>query len=167
MLLQYDESMDAWGEVSTDESVGNALSGTQVKCADTKGSSTLAVAYRKSRDATLETLSLDDLSLRPLFEAGLTEYEVSVAYEVETVTLTVSPATPERPRWWSHRATQTASTAGHQVPLEVGENVITVTVTAEDASVTGTYTITVTRAPNLEVVSEPSPKPASPKTGGV
>ena len=167
VLLQYDESMDAWGEVSTDESVGNALSGTQVKCADTKGSSTLAVAYRKSRDATLDILSLNDLSLRPLFKAGLTEYEVSVAYEVETVTVTAIASDSGASAVVVSPGDSNASTAGHQVPLEVGENVITVTVTAEDASVTGTYTITVTRAPNLEVVSEPSPKPASPKTGGV
>ena len=167
VLLQYDESMDAWGEVSTNSSVGNALSGTQVKCADTKGSSTLAVAYRKSRDATLDTLSLNDLSLRPLFEAGLTEYEVSVAYEVETVTVTAIASDAGASAVAVSPDDPSASTAGHQVPLEVGENVITVTVTAEDASVTGTYTITVTRAPSLEVVSEPSPKPTPPRTGGV
>ena len=33
---------------------------------------------------------------------------------------------------------------GHQVDLDVGENIITVTVTAEDES-TPTYTVTVTR----------------------
>ena len=167
VLLQYDESMDAWGEVSTDESVGNALSGTQVKCANTKGSSTLAVAYRKSRDATLDTLSLNDLSLRPLFKAGLTEYEVSVAYEVETVTVTAIASDSGASAVVVSPGDSNASTAGHQVPLEVGENVITVTVTAEDASVTGTYKITVTRAPSLGVFSEPPPKPTPPKTGGV
>ena len=167
VLLQYDESMDAWGEVSTNSSVGNALSGTQVKCADTKGSSTLAVAYRKSRDATLDILSLNDLNLRPLFEAGSTEYEVSVAYEVETVILTAIASGAGASAVAASPGDLSDSTAGHQVRLEVGENVITVTVTAEDASVTGTYTITVTRAPSLEVVSEPPPKPTPPKTGGV
>ena len=167
VLLQYDESKGAWEEVSTNSSVGNALNGTQVMCADTKGSSTLALAYRKSRDATLDILSLNDLSLRPLFEAGLTEYEVSVAYEVETVTVTAIASDAGASAVAVSPDDSSASTAGHQVPLEVGENVITVTVTAEDASVTGTYTITVTRAPSLEVVSEPSPKPTPPRTGGV
>ena len=37
-----------------------------------------------------------------------------------------------------------ADTADHQVDLDVGENIITVTVTAEDGS-TQTYTVTVTR----------------------
>ena len=159
VLLQYDESKGAWEEVSTNSSVGNALNGTQVMCADTKGSSTLALAYRKSRDATLDILSLNDLSLRPLFKAGLTEYEVSVAYEVETVTVTAIASAAGASAVAVSPDDSSAPTMGHQVPLEVGENVITVTVTAEDASVTGTYTITVTRAPSLEVVSEPSPKP--------
>ena len=167
LLLRYDESTDAWEEVSESPGIGPLVNGTQVKCADTKGSSTLAVAYRKNRDATLTTLSLNGLSLRPLFEAGLTEYEVSVTYDVETVTVSAIPSDAGASAVAVSPDDSSASTMDHQVPLEVGENVITVTVTAEDASVTGTYTITVTRAPSLEVVSEPSPKPTPPRTGGV
>ena len=166
LLLRYDESTDAWEEVPESSSLGPLVNGTQVLCADTKGSSTLAVAYRKNRDATLTTLSLNDLGLRPLFEAGLTEYEVSVAYDVETVTVSAIASDAGA----SVRVSpddSSAPTMGHQVPLEVGENVITMTVTAEDASVTGTYTITVTRAPSPEEISEPSPKPTPPRTGGV
>ena len=167
VLLQYDESKGAWEEVAESPGTGPLVNGKQVMCADTKGSSTLAVAYHKSRDATLDTLSLNDLGLRPLFEAGLTEYEVSVAYEVETVTVTAIASDAGASAVAVSPDDPSASTMGRQVPLEVGENVITVTVTAEDASVTGTYTITVTRAPSLEVVSEPSPTPVPPVTGGV
>ena len=167
VLLQYDESKGAWEEVAESPGIGPLVNRTQVKCADTKGSSTLAVAYGKNRDATLNILSLNDLSLRPLFEAGLTEYKVSVAYEVETVTVSAIASDAGASAVAVSPDDSSASTMGRQVPLEVGENVITVTVTAEDASVTGTYTITVTRAPSLEVVSEPSPTPVPPVTGGV
>ena len=167
LLLRYDESTDAWDEVSKSSGIGPLVDGTQVLCVDTKGSSTLAVAYRKNRDATLTTLSLNDLGLQPIFEAGLTEYEVSVAYDVETVTVTAIASDAGASAVAISPDDSSAPTMGHQVPLEVGENVITMTVTAEDASVTGTYTITVTRAPSLEVVSEPSPKPTPPRTGGV
>ena len=166
VLLQYEASTDTWKEVAASLGAEPTTNGAQALCADTKGSSILAVAYGKSRDATLRGLSLDALTLRPIFEAGVTEYRVSVAYEVENVTVTAVTADPGASVMLSPDDSS-ASTTRHQVPLNVGENVIRVTVTAEDASVSGTYTITVSRAPNLQVVSGPSRKPDSPRAGGV
>ena len=166
VLLLYDESTAEWEDVSETPGIGPFVNGARALCADTKGSSTLAVAYAKNKDATLSALSLDALSLRPFFKAGVTEYQVSVDYEVENVTVTAVAADAGASVVLSSGDSR-ASTTGHQVPLQVGENVIRVTVTAEDASVTGTYTITVSRAPSLQVISAPSGKPDSPGRGGV
>ena len=144
-----------------------SLIGTLVICAETRDSSTLAVAYRKSRDATLSTLSLSDLVLQPLFETGLTEYEVSVAHDVEAVTVSATAGDSGASLVAVSPEDSSASTLGHQIPLEVGVNVITVMVTAEDDSVTGIYTITVTRASSPVAISGPSPRPSPARAGGV
>ena len=167
VLLQYDPARDTWEEVTKISSVGPLVKETPALCADTKDSSTLVVAYRKNRDATLSTLSLNDLVLQPLFETGLTEFEVSVVYDVEVVTVSATASDAGASSVAISPEDSNASAQGHQIPLEVGKNVITVLVTAEDASVTGAYTITVTRAPSPVAVSEPSPKPAPARAGGV
>ena len=69
VLLQYDESTDAWEDTSETPGIGPLVNGAQGLCATTKRSSTLAVAYRKNRDATLSALSLDALSLRAVLRA--------------------------------------------------------------------------------------------------
>ena len=167
LLLHYDEPRDAWKEIPTSSTLDPLFNGTQAICAEAKDSSTLAVAYHKNRDATLSTLSLNDLVLKPLFETGLTEYEVSVVYDVEAVTVSATASDTEASSVAVLPEDSSASTLGHQIPLEVGENIITVLVTAEDDSVTGTYTITVTRAASPVAVSEPSSKPAPARAGGV
>ena len=104
-----------------------------------------------SDDATLSALDLEDASstpavLTPQFTPGTTVYTVSVANTVSSITVTPTK---------SHNGAQVAVTAnGASTPdtgtadLTVGDNLITVTVTAEDGTSQQSYTITVTRGPS-------------------
>ena len=96
----------------------------------------------KSTDATLDMLELSSVTLVPAFLSATETYTASVANGVESTTVS---------------ATSNDSSARYVVqddgvddgdgvvPLDVGENVITVVVTAEDDTTTKTYTVTVTR----------------------
>ena len=101
-------------------------------------------------DATLSALALalsagsDALSLTPAFDAAETSYSASVVNEVTSVTVTAA-VTDSRASLALPTDDDTV-TDGVQVNLTVGANAITVTVTAEDGSTTGTYTVTVSRA---------------------
>ena len=108
-----------------------------------------------STDATLRALAVNDgtsdLALTPAFASGTTEYAVSTANDVArvTVTLTVNHAGAEVEYLDgddNKLDDADGNTAGHQVELSVGANVVKVKVTAEDNSATRTYTVTVTRA---------------------
>ena len=80
------------------------------------------------------------------FSPDTTAYAASVAHEVASTTVTAAA---------SHSAATVTMAPGSEVSLAVGENEITVTVTAEDGSTTRSYRVTVTRAeePALPVVS--------------
>ena len=99
-------------------------------------------------DATLSALGLsagaDAVALSPGFAANEASYAASVAYAVTAVTVNATAA-DERAAVVLPDDDDTV-TAGVQVNLVVGANTITVVVTAEDGSTTGTYTIEVTRA---------------------
>ena len=101
-------------------------------------------------DATLSALALalsagsDALSLTPAFDAAETTYSASVVNEVTSVTVTAA-VTDSRASVALPTDDDTV-TGGVQVNLTVGANAITVTVTAEDGSTTGAYTVTVSRA---------------------
>ena len=97
-------------------------------------------------DATLQSLSLSGVALRPAFSPGVTSYTASVADTVSSTTVTAA-------------TTQTGATAvvllngvvdgDGTVDLAEGANTITVEVTvevtAEDGTSMQTYTVTVTR----------------------
>ncbi|MDR1642996.1 MAG: cadherin-like beta sandwich domain-containing protein [Clostridiales bacterium] len=89
-----------------------------------------------SADATLASLSLGaGVELSPLFESGIASYTASVPNGVSSVIVSATPSDPS------------ASVAGTgSKNLAVGENIITITVTAEDGTTTKSYTVTVTRA---------------------
>ena len=119
-----------------------------------------------SSDATLSALELSDIDFGTL-DPSSTTYTVDVPYEVSetTVTATVNQA----------GANFVVKSDGVEVPdgvipLEVGENVITVEVTAEDATTTTTYTVTVTRAEYVHFILGELPlddPPANFRVGGV
>ena len=111
---------------------------------------TVTVTRQGSTDATLKALTVsdgtNDVPLTPAFDSDTVSYTASVAHGVSSVTVT--PTVHE-----SHATvavdgtTVNSGTASSAVSLTAGEaNDILVVVTAEDTSVTKTYTVSVTRA---------------------
>ena len=103
-----------------------------------------------SSDATLRSLSLSGLDFGA-FDTDTTSYTAEVANEVTQTTVTTVRNDVE--------ATHVIKVGGIEdadgvVALAVGENVITVEVTAEDGATTSMYTVTVTRE------EAPAPEPA-------
>ncbi len=88
------------------------------------------------------------ITLTPSFSPEVQEYSANVPYEVSSVI--VSPV----PSHSKATATVNGNSPSTPVGLEVGENVVTVVVTAE-SGVQRTYTLTITRAEKL--VEAPGP----------
>ena len=106
-----------------------------------------------SADASLRSLSLSGVDIGT-FDSETTSYAAEVANEMSQTTVTPVRRDVEA----SHvvKLGSVESTEG-TVELAVGENVITVEVTAEDGETTLTYTTTVTRAGAPETEPEPAP----------
>jgi formylglycine-generating enzyme required for sulfatase activity len=90
-----------------------------------------------STDARLSAISLSDGNLAPVFAAGTTNYAVALPYASATVTVGATKA--------DAKAKLVISMA-QPMALAVGENVVTLTVTAEDGKTKRTYALTLTRA---------------------
>ena len=95
-------------------------------------------------DATLSALSVSGASLSPAFAAATTIYQAVVANAVSQVTITetTSESTATVEYLDDSDATRTdadTTTAGLQVNLSVGSNIVKVKVTAPDTTTTETY----------------------------
>ncbi|OOV33892.1 hypothetical protein BO91_02260, partial [Candidatus Synechococcus spongiarum LMB bulk10E] len=126
---------------------------------DTTTTYAIDIHRRPSTDATLSGLTASSstsasgagtpLTLDQSFAAGTTAYTASVANERTHVKLTPtvadSNATVKVGKGTSLTAVTSGSASG-AISLQVGANVITVKVTAQDGTTTKTYTVTVTRA---------------------
>ena len=100
-----------------------------------------------SSNANLSTLALSSGTLSPTFAAGTTTYTASVANSVNS--LTVTPTVAEAHATVKvNGVTATSGSAATISGLIVGTNTITVEVTAQDPTITKTYTVTVTRNSN-------------------
>ena len=95
-----------------------------------------------SSDATLSGLTLSGIDFGA-FASGTTSYGVNVAYSVSQTTVT--PTVNHSEASYVIKLNGVTDTDGTLL-LQVGSNVITVEVTAEDEATTQTYTVTVTRA---------------------
>lgn len=95
-----------------------------------------------SKDSNLRYLSLNSGTLSPEFDAATTSYRATVGSEVTSVQVS-APASN-----FDARVTVSSEVAGDSdkkvVALLEGENIVTVTVTAEDGT-TNVYTITIIR----------------------
>ena len=97
----------------------------------------------QSSDATLRALSVSAGSISPAFSSTTYAYTVSVASGVASTTVT--PTVNHSDATVTVNGTTVASgTASGSIPLVVGDNTITVRVTAENG-VTQDYTVTITR----------------------
>lgn len=88
----------------------------------------------KSSDSSLSSLIISAGSLSPEFAAGTKDYTTTVDYSVSSLAVTATPT--------NSKATVTSVTGNDS--LEVGENTVSIVVTAENGS-TSTYNIVVTR----------------------
>ena len=100
--------------------------------------------------AELSALSLSEGTLSPSFATSTASYAALVSYGVECISVMTTKsdqgAQVEFLDGSDSVLADAGDTAGHQVKLTVGENVIKVKVTAEDGKTTQTYTVTITRA---------------------
>ena len=100
-----------------------------------------------SADATLSGLTLtagsEAVALAESFAADTTTYTASVAYPVTRLDVAAVPSDADAEGVSITPADADVEVEGHQVDLAVGENTITVTVTAEDGTMM-TYTVMVT-----------------------
>ena len=142
-----------------------------IKVKVTKGSASQTYTLKVTRaapaassDASLSGLALSGVTLDPVFAGATTGYTASVYNSVESITVTATP---------NHAAATVVitpvddadlSAEGYQVSLDVGSNVVSVKVTAEDGTTTRTYTVTVTRAANSATVVVTAPDGATDGT---
>ena len=95
-----------------------------------------------STASTLSGLTLSAGTLRPAFATGTLSYTASVPDT--TITITVTPTVTDAAATVAINGTTVASgDASGPIPLDLGENTITIVVTAQDGTTTSTYTVTV------------------------
>jgi hypothetical protein len=125
-------------------------------------------AAAPSSDATLGDLTIDPGTLDPAFVSTTTEYEGAVANDVTSTLVTATPNDPAATVTFAPcdaaDARGAVPTPSATCPLVVGENVITVTVTAEDDT-KQEYLITVVRAAPLTTISLVWPNLGVPEGG--
>ena len=97
-----------------------------------------------SHDATLSSLALSGVGIGT-FNSGATGYSASVEYAVSSTTVTADPNDDGASVTIADANGSTQGTS-RAVSLSPGDNVIIVTVTAEDGTTTKVYTVTVARA---------------------
>ena len=100
-------------------------------------------------DATLSALSLSGITLDQTFTAGAAGTAITSFTATTSLSSTTVTATPTQSGGSSgvviDPADADTNTTGHQVSLDVGDTVITVTVTSSNGNSMRAYTITVTR----------------------
>ena len=110
---------------------------------------TVTRAEPLSTDATLRGLTLSGVDFGA-FDPAVTEYAADVANDVSETTVTATTHDDGA----TYAIKRGGVTDDGDIPLAVGQNVITVEVTAEDGETAKTYMVTVTRA------GAPAPEPA-------
>ena len=103
--------------------------------------------------ATLADLSLSPGTLTPAFDAANTSYTATVANDIEVITVTASAANGAMTSILP--ADADANTAGHQVSLHEGRNLIAVVV-SETGAADRTYTVSVARGGRVLLTTSPT-----------
>ena len=97
-----------------------------------------------SPDAALESLTVSEGTLTPVFASSTTDYKVCVDYGVERVAMT--PVASDSGATISIDTTNVSSGHEHAANLSVGTSTIEVVVTAQDAVTKRTYSVVIVRA---------------------
>jgi hypothetical protein len=106
---------------------------------------TVVISRAPSSEAALSSLSLSSGTLSPAFAPGTTAYTATVAHDVASITLTPS-STNSTSVVQVNGLSQNSGSTTAGIPLAVGNNTITILVTAEDKTSNRTYTLVVKRA---------------------
>jgi gliding motility-associated-like protein len=111
---------------------------------------TVTVTRAASTNAELSKLATSRGGLTPEFAPATTSYTKPVGSGITSITFTPTTADPNA-TVTVDGATTASGTASASLPLSVGNNPETITVTAQDGVTTLTYTVTVTRAAGLTI----------------
>ena len=95
-------------------------------------------------DASLSDLSTSEGTLTPTFNKDVKEYALSVENTIESIILTPT-ATSSKATITVNGQSVNSGSASQAIALDVGENIVTVEVTAEDGTTIISYTVLVTR----------------------
>ena len=128
-----------------------------------------AVQANPGVDTSLDSLTLDGISFT--FSSAILEYALEVPNTKELTTVTATPTVTSGVSVEITPGDSQTNRNGHQVDLDQGENVITITVSEDQGSASTTYTARVTRAssqradppptdPQRDDGSETDPKPS-------
>ena len=127
--------------------VGNNIITTTVTAQDgTTQSYNITVNRAQSSNDNLNSLTLSSGTLSPVFSSGNFAYNASVTNAITSITVTPT-ASDATATIQVNGTTVGNGTASSLIPLVVGNNIITTTVTAQDGT-TQSYNITVNRAPS-------------------
>jgi hypothetical protein len=133
---------ESWKDIRSNDDVSEqvvVIGNDQRDYARTAGKNPCAGSYELnllSTDASLLSLTINSGTLTPGFDPEVLAYTVAVPYETEIITITGI-------------ANDTKATVSGNVTdksLIVGENTVTITVTAEDGISTNDYVVTINRA---------------------
>ena len=112
--------------------------------------------YKPSSDATLSQLGIEGAALSPVFSSSVKDYIAYVPFETKQVTLSAAAN--------DSKASGVSGTGDIAIDKE-GDNLLTVTCTAEDKTTKEEYTIHVVRMPQYTgivpdvTIPEPDPEP--------
>ena len=153
VALKNDGTVQAWGKIwngsaYVNETVPTGLTGVTAIAAGAYHAVALSIIY----NSTLSALTLSDGSLSPTFTPGTKFYTAAVANAITGVTVTPT-VTDVTAMVTVNGVSVTSGTASAAIPLAVGNNTITVLVTAQNGTTTSTYTITVTRNSTVSTLS--------------
>ncbi len=124
------------------------------------GSADQYVYQMLSSNADLSDLILSHATLTPTFSTGTLTYGAAVEHAINQ--LTVTPSATDTGATVTVNGVQVPpGTASAPITLNVGDNIITVQVTAADGTTQKTYVVTVNRAPQQTVIAPPG----TPGTG--
>nr|WP_238357912.1 cadherin-like beta sandwich domain-containing protein [Cohnella zeiphila] len=130
---------------SIDLDVGDNVIPVEVKAQDGTSTKTytITIVRAKSSNAKLSSLALSEGTLT--FDPDTEDYTVNVGNAVDSITVTPTAADATA-SIKVKGAVVDSGTASAAIGLDVGDNVVSVEVTAQDGSTVKTYTLTVVRA---------------------
>ena len=143
------DTTDANGRASTRLTLGTVGADTVVAAIDVSGiDKSVTFTTATGGTADLKGLTLSAGTLVPAFVRDSLSYTATVAHSIDS--LTIMPTSNYDGATITVNGTSVSSgSASSAIFLSVGENPITIVVTAEDGTTTKTYTVTVVRDVNI------------------